>query len=205
MPAFVNWRTLLTIVALIIVTGTIFYSNYLANKIAADERQIVEAWAEAHRYIASAGPEDNITFASVMISSQQTIPVIETTENDSITNFHNIDSADIKESKDFCRKSDYALNGPIITYLRMISPSSISITMESCLLKEVRYYPLCSFYCCPIHTGHPECYKCQAQGDAEPVMGWPGQRNCPSTWYSCFSFAWLGRNVEGNRYGPGDG
>jgi two-component sensor histidine kinase len=149
MPAFVNWRTLLTIVALIIVTGTIFYSNYLSDKIAADERQIVEAWAEAHRYIASAGPDDNITFASVMISSQQTIPVIETNENDSITNFHNIDSTDVQGSKDFLPKKirEFAKNGPIITYLSNDSSKFNKYYYgESRLLKEVRYYPFVQLF-----------------------------------------------------------
>jgi signal transduction histidine kinase len=149
MPAFANWRTLLTLVALIIVTGTIFYSNYLANKIAADERQIVEAWAEAHRYIASAGPDDNITFASVMISSQQTIPVIETNEKDSITNFHNIDSADVTGDKEYLQDKirDFAKNGPIITYLSGDSTKFNKYYYgESRLLKEVRYYPFVQLF-----------------------------------------------------------
>ncbi|HEX5667442.1 MAG TPA: HAMP domain-containing sensor histidine kinase [Chitinophagaceae bacterium] len=149
MPAFANWRTLLTIVALIIVTGTIFYSNYLADKIAANERQIVEGWAEAHRYIASAGPDDDITFASVMISSQQTIPVIETNEKDSITNFHNIDSADVSGSRDFLQKKirEFSKNGPIITYLGNDSAKFNKYYYgESRLLKEVRYYPFVQLF-----------------------------------------------------------
>ena len=149
MPAFVNWRTLLTIVALIIVTGTIFYSNYLSDKIAADERQIVEAWAEAHRYIASAGPEDDITFASVMISSQQTIPVIETNEKDSITNYLNIDSADVAEDPGYLPKkiSEFSGNRPIITYLSSDSSKYNKYYYgESRLLKEVRYYPFVQLF-----------------------------------------------------------
>lgn len=31
-----NWRTLLAVIAIAIVTGTIFYSQYLAKKIAND-------------------------------------------------------------------------------------------------------------------------------------------------------------------------
>jgi hypothetical protein len=149
MPAFVNWRTLLTIVALIIVTGTIFYSNYLSDKIAADERQIVEAWAEAHRYIASAGPEDDITFASVMISSQQTIPVIETNEKDSITNYLNIDSADVLEDTGYLPEKirEFSSNRPIITYLSSDSSKYNKYYYgESRLLKEVRYYPFIQLF-----------------------------------------------------------
>lgn len=149
MPAFVNWRTLLTVVALIIVTGTIFYSNYLAAKIAADERQIVEAWAEAHRYIANAGPEDDITFASVMISSQQTIPVIETNEKDSITNYLNLDSSDVADNAGYLEKKirEFAGNGPIVTYLSNDSSKYNKYYYgESLLLKEVRYYPFIQLF-----------------------------------------------------------
>ncbi len=144
MLAFANWRTLLTIVALVIVTATIFYSRYLANKIAADERQIVEAWAEAQRFIASAGPEDNITFATVMMSSQQSIPVIETNEKDSITNYHNLDSADVASNQKYLksRLKEFARNRPIVTYLGNDSSSYNKYYYgESRLLKEVRYYP----------------------------------------------------------------
>jgi len=42
-----NWRTLLAAIAIAIVTGTIFYSNYLGRKIAKEERQKVEEWVEA--------------------------------------------------------------------------------------------------------------------------------------------------------------
>ena len=39
-----NWRTVLAIVAIFIVSGTIFYSQYLAKKIAKEEKQKVEQW-----------------------------------------------------------------------------------------------------------------------------------------------------------------
>jgi signal transduction histidine kinase len=147
-PLFANWRTLLTIVALVIVTGTIFYSRYLANKIAADERQIVEAWAEAHRFIAEADADDNIAFASVMISSQQTIPVIETNERDSITNFHNLDSADAQEPG-YLRKKlrEFAGRQPIVTYIGNDSTKFNKYYYgESRLLYEVRYYPFVQLF-----------------------------------------------------------
>lgn len=148
MLAFANWRTLLTIVALVIVTATIFYSRYLANKIAADERRTVESWAEAQRFIASAGPDINITFATVMMASQQSIPVIETNERDSITNYHNLDSTDaLKQGYLENRLKEFASNRPIITYLGNDSSSYNKYYYgESRLLKEVRYYPFVQLF-----------------------------------------------------------
>ena len=149
MLAFANWRTLLTLVALVIVTATIFYSRYLANKIAADERRTVESWAEAQRFIAGAGPEDNITFATVMMASQQAIPVIETNEHDSITNYHNLDSADVAGKNDYLagRLREFTRNKPIVTYLGNDSTSYNKYYYgESRLLKEVRYYPFIQLF-----------------------------------------------------------
>jgi signal transduction histidine kinase len=138
MLPFLNWRTVLTFVALLIVVATIFYSRYLANKLAADERQKVETWAEAHRFIAESGPETNITFATLVATSQHAIPVIETNENDSITNFLNIDSTEVESKFREFRKSE-----PIVTLMASDSTKYNKYYYgESQLLKEVRYYPL---------------------------------------------------------------
>jgi len=144
MLPFANWRTILTIIAVIIVIATIFYSRYLANKISLDERQKVEAWAEAQRFIAQAGPEQDILFATIVISGQQTIPVIETDEHDSITSYHNLDSSDVRSSNAYLagRLREYKKNQPIITYLSSDSSKYNKYYYgESLLLKEIRYYP----------------------------------------------------------------
>jgi signal transduction histidine kinase len=144
MLPFANWRTLLTIVAVVIVIATIFYSRYLANKISGDERQKVEAWAESQRFIAEAGPDEDILFATVVIAGQQTIPVIETNENDSITNYHNLDSSDVISNQNYLSRKliEFKANQPIVTYLSSDSTKFNKYYYgESLLLKEVRYYP----------------------------------------------------------------
>jgi signal transduction histidine kinase len=137
MPAMLNWRTLLTLAALLIVVATVFYSRYLARQLAEDERRKVEIWAEAHRFIAEAGPEDNITFATLATTSQHSIPVIETNEKDSITNFMNIDASDVEE-----RFREFRGTEPIITLTSDPTKFNKYYYGESRLLKEVRYYPL---------------------------------------------------------------
>ena len=44
-----NWRTALAAIAIAIATGTIYYSQYLARKIAREERIKVEQWVEASK------------------------------------------------------------------------------------------------------------------------------------------------------------
>ena len=87
-----NWRTGLAMIAILIVSGTIFYSQYLARKIAREERQKVELWVEASKAILNPSIED-IALPFRIIKNNNDIPIIETNEKDSITFYVNIDSA----------------------------------------------------------------------------------------------------------------
>lgn len=142
-----NWRTLLALVAIFIVSGTIFYSNYLAQKIAKEEKQKVELWVEAQRTILNATSESNITLASRVSTENDDIPIIETNEKDSVTNnYLNIDSAKVANDKNYLLtklKEFKRLHPPIIL---VISETPYIANRyyygESKLQKEVRYYPL---------------------------------------------------------------
>ena len=88
-----SWRALLALVAILIVSGTIWYSSYLAKKIEKDEREKVEQWVEAGIFINNPNNQD-IRLASLILI-QTDIPIIETNERDSITNWINLDSAKV--------------------------------------------------------------------------------------------------------------
>ncbi len=143
---WLNWRTYLAIVAVLFIVATIFYSRYLARKIAGEERQKVEQWADAQKYIARADADDDILFATIVIAGQNAIPVIETNEKDSITNFHNLDSGRVMKDRGYLLrklKEFKTLNPPIVTYLGFDSIQYNKYYYgESLLLKEVRYYPI---------------------------------------------------------------
>jgi signal transduction histidine kinase len=143
---WLNWRSLLAIIAVIIVIGTIFYSRFLAGKIALEERHKVEAWAEAQQFIAKATPEQDILFATIIMAGQTEIPVIETDEKDSITNYHNIDSLQVARSSGYLQgrlREFKKSNNPIVTYLDSESSTFNRYYYgESVLLKQVRYYPM---------------------------------------------------------------
>lgn len=51
----INIRTALALVAVAIVSGTIFYSNLLAKKIEKEEREKLSLWVEANKFIANSG------------------------------------------------------------------------------------------------------------------------------------------------------
>ena len=68
MTQWFNWRTLLALIAIMIVTGTVFYSRYLAGKIAKDEKRKVEAWVEAQQTIIKSSDQANFNLASKISS-----------------------------------------------------------------------------------------------------------------------------------------
>lgn len=156
---FFNWRILLAVVAILIVSGTLWYSSYLADKIEKDERKKVELWAEAIRSINN--PANTETALASQISLQQKeIPIIETTEKDSITNWVNLDSSRVEKGwnkNDSLRlpnnnvylRSQLKSFGSANKAIEWIDPLDPTKTKKnkyyygnSRLLDEVRYYPL---------------------------------------------------------------
>ena len=93
---WLNWRTLFACIAIIIVSSSIFYSNYLAQKIEKEERRKIEQWAEAVKINLSNTNEVSTLTAKVLAENSADIPVIVTNEKDSILDYRNIDTASIK-------------------------------------------------------------------------------------------------------------
>ena len=145
---WLNGRTLLFLIAISIVTGTIFYSQYLSKKIAADEKKKVEVWVEAQRTIMNAGDQTSLNLAAKISSENKDIPIIETDEKDKINpgNCVNLDSTRIARDKKYLTEKLQEFkkqNDPIILVL-IDSPyvANKYYYGESVLQKEVRYYPI---------------------------------------------------------------
>ena len=70
-PQWLNWKIVLTCIAIVLVSGTIFYSQYVSGKIAREERKNVEAWVEAQRTILNSSDSASINLAT-KISTENT-------------------------------------------------------------------------------------------------------------------------------------
>jgi signal transduction histidine kinase len=144
-----NWRSLLAILAIGIVSGTVFYSQYLAKKIASEERQKVEQWVEASKAIMN-NPGMNLALPNLIRNEQQSIPIIETNEKDSISGFINLDSAKAVNDKDYLYqklKSFRSENQPL--EIKLSDTPYIANRYyygHTPLLDEVRYYPLIQLF-----------------------------------------------------------
>jgi signal transduction histidine kinase len=141
--SMLNWRSLLALLAIIIVSGTIFYSQYLAKKIAGEERQKVEEWVAASKAILNG---TDLTLPNLIRNGQQSIPIIETNENDSIMGYINLDSLQAAGDKGYLErqlKRFRSQNQPL--ELKLSDKPYIANRYyygHTILLDEVRYYPL---------------------------------------------------------------
>jgi signal transduction histidine kinase len=142
-----NWRTALAAIAIAIVTGTIFYSQYLSKKIAADERKKVNVWVQSLKTRSTTTDQSALELTNIITSENKEIPIIGTDEKDNPLNeFLNIDSAKVKADSNYLRKM-------VAEFKSQHEPITVEISKEplyynkyyygdSKLLQEVRYYPL---------------------------------------------------------------
>ena len=141
-----NLRSALALIAVAIVTGTIFYSNFLSKKIEVEEREKINQWVEANKFIATAPQNVDLTLASEIQQKNIDIPIIWTNENDSIIDSRNIDTSLIKSNPNFLNqklKEFKSAHPPII--LRLSKNPYVADKYyygDSRLLKQVRYYPI---------------------------------------------------------------
>jgi hypothetical protein len=147
--ALLNWRSLLALVAIGIVSATIFYSQYLARKIAKDEREKVTLWVAATQAILS-HPGMDLTLPNLIRNGQQDIPIIETNEQDSIMEWINLDSA--KASHDpnylYAQLKKFRKENPPLEVVFGQKPyiANRYYYGHTSLLDEVRYYPLVQLF-----------------------------------------------------------
>jgi hypothetical protein len=148
--AVFNWRTVLAVIAIAIVSGTVFYSNFLAKKIAAEEKIKVEQWVEATKDILNPNSGVSNLASRVLIENSKDIPMILVTEKDSIMDHRNLDSAKITDNKSYLAQQldeFKKLHTPIVWQNPLDSLQTNRVFYgESDLLKQVRYYPIVQLF-----------------------------------------------------------
>ncbi len=140
-----TWRTILAIVAILIVSGTIGYSSYLANKIIEEEKQRVEAWVESSNSLLNPANTDT-RLAFKILQDNDDIPIIATDENDNIIGYKNLDSAKVLTEPTYLQnrlKTFKSQNSPI-TWVDPLDSKKVNYYYygNSRLLTEIRYFPI---------------------------------------------------------------
>lgn len=142
---YFNFRMGLALLAVAIVTGTIFYSDFLSKKIESEEREKISQWVEANKLIATSPPGTDITLASQIQQQNDDIPIIWTNEKDSIIDHRNLDS--IKAlSKTYLQKklAQFKKGHPPIVVVLNEDPyiADRYYYGDSQLLIQIRYFPI---------------------------------------------------------------
>jgi len=144
-----NWRTGMAVIAIAIVTGTIFYSNYLSKKIAADERKKVNVWVQALKTRGNTTEPSAIELTNIITNENTEIPIIGTDENNKPlgpNDVSNLDSFKVKNEANY-------LENKIQEFKNQHDPITVEISKDplvinkyyygdSVLLQQVRYYPI---------------------------------------------------------------
>src|SRR5579863_7213187 len=148
--SLINWRSLLAVIAIGIVTGTIFYSNYLSKKIAIDEKRKMATWIEAQRTILKANEQSSLILAAKISSENTEIPIIETNEKDSIITYINLDSIRAETDKSFLTdklKKFKSENQPFeVKFFDNPYTANRYYYGHTILLDEIKYYPLVQLF-----------------------------------------------------------
>ncbi len=145
--SFFHWRTLLTLVAVLIVSGTIFYSNYLSKKIEREEKDRIKIWAESMHVKLNTTHSPTLGLCQLIAEENHEIPIIETDELGHPTGvFLNLDSALVQSDTGYLQKK-------IIEFEQVHQPIAVTISNDppmqnryyfgnSKLLNEVKFYPI---------------------------------------------------------------
>ncbi|WP_462220675.1 sensor histidine kinase [Ferruginibacter sp.] len=146
---FINWRTALAVIAIAIVSGTVFYSNYLSKKIAADERKKVNVWVQALKTRGNSTEPSAIELTNTITAENTAIPIIGTNEKDiplGPNDYSNLDSNKVKSDTNYLRNKIEEFKNQHEPITVEISKDPLYINKyyygDSALLKEVRYYPI---------------------------------------------------------------
>jgi len=148
--SFFNWRTGLALVAIVIVSSSVFYSQYLAKKIIKEERLRVEQWVEAEKMLVNDTTGISTKLVSLIIPENKTIPIIVTNEKGTIITSANLDSAKAASDTGYIHaqlKLFRAQNTPI-EWINPLDSSARDYYYygHTQLLNEVQYFPLIQLF-----------------------------------------------------------
>jgi signal transduction histidine kinase len=142
---FFNLRNMLTLVAIVFITASIFYSNYLAKNIAKGEKIKVQQYVSAVNDLYNLSNTDTKLASQIIVENSKDIPLIQTNEKDSII-YSNFDSAKVLKNHNYLKNKLAELkeiNEPI-EWQNPLNATQKNYTFygESNLLKQVRYFPI---------------------------------------------------------------
>ncbi len=137
------WKILLIGLLTLIVIATILYSNYLAEKLAGEERKKIELIANVYKKLNSASDNLDISFMFEIISSNTTVPLILADEKGTVIGFKNIDSVRAQTDKKYLQSTleDMKKEKEPIQIVFSENARNFIYYNDSYLLRQLIYFP----------------------------------------------------------------
>ena len=144
MRQYLNWKTYLSLIALFIVSASLFYTNQLAGKLADEEKKKVLEVANAIKILSNdKSNTQDLGCASNLLFQNTTIPLIYTNEKGIIQGSINIDTIHSLTQKDKIvqeRLEEFKKIHPVIIADYGTGKDYVYYG-ESYLLTQLRYFP----------------------------------------------------------------
>lgn len=140
---FKNIRIVFTIVAIIIVVISIYFTNKLVKEMEQEEQQRIELWAEATHLVASNSFSSDFSFALKVLENNNSIPVMIVDENEEVITHRNI-KLPMKNVDEFLKNKLAEMkdcHDPIRLDLDENTFQNLYYD-DSLLLKRLSYYPI---------------------------------------------------------------
>lgn len=144
---FLNWRSFFVLVAIAISVYSLYFANDLSQKLAAEESKKVEVIASAFEIVGQNPLADN-RLSTILVSSNTTIPLIMTDEQDNIlTEVNHTDIPDENDSVAYNRfllekLKTYKNRDHKIPIIRDSTTIEYVYYGESVLTKNLRLFPI---------------------------------------------------------------
>lgn len=148
--SFLNWRSGLAFIAILIVGSSVFYSQYLAKKIIREERARVEQWVESAHLLINDSTGISTRLASLIITENKTIPIIVTDEKGEIITTANLDSARMSSDPNYVKNqlAGFRAQNEPVEWVNPLHPEQRDYFYygHTSLLREVQYFPLIQLF-----------------------------------------------------------
>lgn len=146
MKQFWNFKSLLLIIALLVLGGSLYYISSLVKEMETEEQKRVALLVEGIEAITNVfnntEPNADFTYISKVIDQNTSIPLIVTDANDAVISTSNLDSVKIQNRKNYLnRKLEEfkAAHEPII--IKAYNIENRIYYGDSHILSSLRYYP----------------------------------------------------------------
>ncbi|WP_218972200.1 sensor histidine kinase [Labilibaculum filiforme] len=135
-----HWKFYFLLIAIVIVFGSIVYTNTLVGKLANEEVKKIELWAEGMRSL-QLNPDQDVSLINRILEQNETIPVILIDDDENIVDHRNIklskrnEEVVLKEKLQEMKKAEHFIE------IELVNGKNYIYFDDSSLLKQLAWYP----------------------------------------------------------------